>query len=401
MRNEESAFRIPHSELRIPMSFTHDEELTYVHRSMVKGVAIFLVDVTFLVALAYLALATSSWWLQTLFSLATGIMIGILFVVGHDAGHNALTPLRPLNRVLGQIALLPALHPFSLWVNVHNHTHHRWTNLSPRDYVWTPLSLEAYRALSRWQQWLYRLHRGPLGPLVYYIHEFWWRKILFPRRREVRHFRAEHFIDTAVVATFGALYFALLYFGSERGWFGGAPRPLWNSVLFGFAIPFLVWNTLMSFVIYLHHTHPRIKWYDDEEVWKRSPAQLEASVHVIFPGPVNRVFHWIMEHTAHHVRPSIPLYNLPAAQRAIEAREHDRIIVFHWSIAAHLDVVRRCKLYDFQAQRWMGFDGNYTSESGGAELNEPYPRRPWFAVLKRTRAKQQRPRSGHSETPAN
>ncbi|MEX2169095.1 MAG: fatty acid desaturase [Pirellulales bacterium] len=342
------------------MSFTQEETLIYAHRDLVKGVAIFVVDVAVLVMLAYLALSASPWWLQTLFSLATGITIGILFVVGHDAAHNALTPSRQLNYVLGQLALLPALHPFSLWVNVHNHTHHRWTNLSPKDYVWTPLSLEAYRALPRRQQLRYQLYRGPLGPAVYYIYEFWWRKIAFPRKSVVR-FKRAHFVDTALVATFAVTYFALLYFGSERGWFGGTPRPWWNAALFGFAIPFVVWNTLMSFVIYLHHTHPRIKWYDDEEVWKRSPAQLESSVHVIFPGPINFIFHWIMEHTAHHLRPSIPLYRLPAAQRLIESRERDRIIVFRWSIAAHLDVVRRCKLYDFRARRWMDFEGVYTS----------------------------------------
>jgi omega-6 fatty acid desaturase (delta-12 desaturase) len=366
------------------MSFTAEEVLTYAHRSMVKGVAVFLVDAAILITFVYIALAASPWWLQAFFSLATGIMIGILFVVGHDAGHNALTPSRMLNRVLGQLALLPALHPFSLWVNVHNHTHHRWTNLSPRDYVWTPLSLEAYRALLPIQQWLYKVYRGPLGPVFYYIYEFWWGKIFFPRRRELRRLRWEHFLDTAVVVAFGVAYFSLLYFGSQFGWFGGAPRPFWNAALFGFAIPFLVWNTLMSFVIYLHHTHPRIKWYDNEELWKRSPAQLESSVHVIFPGPVNRVFHWIMEHTAHHLRPSIPLYNLPAAQQTIEAREQGRVIVFHWSIAAHLDVVRRCKLYDFRAQRWMDFNGNYTSEPGGPERLTTVPRKPWFALRRQT-----------------
>ena len=372
------------------MSFTSEESLTYAHRSMVKGVAFFLVDVAILVILGYFAISASPWWLQAIFSFATGITIGILFVVGHDAGHNSLTPSRRLNYVLGQLALLPALHPLSLWVNVHNHTHHRWTNLSPRDYVWTPLSMEQYNALTRRQQWLYRLHRSLFGPIVYYIHEFWWKKILFPRQREVGRIKRTHVIDTIIVAAFAASYFALLFVGSGRGWFGGTPRPWWNSLLFGFAIPFVVWNTLMSFVIYLHHTHPRIKWYDNEDVWKRSPAQLESAVHVVFPGPINLVFHWIMEHTAHHLRPSIPLYNLPAAQRLIESRERNHVIVFHWSILAHLDVVRRCKLYDYRANRWMDFDGNFTSDPGARDWHAEAPRRPWFLLPKRSRVKQER-----------
>ena len=369
------------------MSFTQEETLTYAHRDTVMGVTIFLVDVAVLVTLEYLALSTSPWWVQAFFSLATGIMIGILFVVGHDAAHQALTPYRTLNYVLGQLSLLPALHPFSLWVHVHNHVHHRWTNLCTKDYVWTPLSLEQYRDLPRRRRLLYRLYRSVFGPLLYYIYEFWWRKILFPRRREVVHLKRAHVVDTAVVAVFATLYFAFLYFGAAGGWFGGTPRPWWNAALFGFVIPFLVWNTLMSFVIYLHHTHPRIKWYDDEELWKRSPAQLESAVHVIFPGPINRVFHWIMEHTAHHLRPSIPLYNLPAAQRLLESREGDHIIVFHWSVAAHLDVVRRCKLYDYRLNRWMDFQGNFTSEPGAKDWHASAPRRPWFLLPTRSRAK--------------
>jgi omega-6 fatty acid desaturase (delta-12 desaturase) len=244
--------------------------------------------------------------------------------------------------------------------------------------------LEQYNALSLGQRLLYRLHRSLFGPVIYYIHEFWWRKILFPRRREVGHLKRQHFVDTAVVAAFAVSYLAFLYFGAERGWFGGTERPVWNPVLFGFVIPFLVWNTLMSFVIYLHHTHPRIKWYDNEEVWKRSPAQLESAVHVVFPGPINAIFHWIMEHTAHHLRPSIPLYNLPAAQRLVESRAGEHVIVFHWSIAAHLDVVRRCKLYDYRTNRWMDFDGNYTSEPGAKDWHAE-PRRPWFLSPKRVR----------------
>lgn len=370
------------------MSIAQEDTLArYAHRETVKGVAIFLVDVAILVGLVYLALSTSSWWLQTIFSLAAGIMIGILFVVGHDAGHNSLTPHRWLNNLLGQVALLPAFHPLSLWVNVHNHTHHRWTNLSPRDYVWTPLSLDQYRDLPRRKQFLYQFYRSAFGPLIYYIYEFWWRKILFPRRCEVHRIRRAHLIDTAAVMAFAAVYFTVLLVGAERGWFGGTARPWWNPFLFGFVLPFLVWNTLMSFVIYLHHTHPRIRWYDDEEVWKRSPAQLESAVHVIFPGPINRMFHWIMEHTAHHLRPSIPLYHLQAAQREIEASDGDHIIVFHWSISAHLDVVRRCKLYDYRANRWMDFDGNYTSVPGETDWHASPPRRPRFLSPKRSRAK--------------
>ncbi len=46
--------------------------------------------------------------------------------------------------------------------------------------------------------------------------------------------------------------------------------------VFGAVLPFAVWNTIMSFVIYLHHTHPDLKWYNNEAEWKRLASQARA-----------------------------------------------------------------------------------------------------------------------------
>ena len=36
------------------------------------------------------------------------LMIGALFIIGHDAAHNSFTPYGWLNRLLGRLVLLPA-----------------------------------------------------------------------------------------------------------------------------------------------------------------------------------------------------------------------------------------------------------------------------------------------------
>src|SRR5437867_42787 len=36
------------------------------------------------------------------------VAIGMLFVIGHDAAHNSLTPIGWLNRLLGRLVMLPA-----------------------------------------------------------------------------------------------------------------------------------------------------------------------------------------------------------------------------------------------------------------------------------------------------
>ena len=119
----------------------------------------------------------------------------------------------------------------------------------------------------------------------------------------------------------------------------------------------------MGFVIYLHHTHPGIRWYDDEKMWRAEASQSESTVHVVFPGPINFFFHWIMEHNAHHERPSIPLYNLRSAQKELATKPDQEHLVMKWSPMTYYDVIRRCKLYDFEAHRWVDFAGNFTSPS--------------------------------------
>ena len=65
-----------------------------------------------------------------------------------------------------------------------------------------------------------------------------------------------------------------------------------------------------------------------------------------------------MEHTAHHVDMSVPLYNLKAAQNRLEELLPNRIVVQSFSWRWYFDVARTCKLYDFENKAWLDFDGN-------------------------------------------
>ena len=322
------------------------------------GVGLVALNFSALAVLMAGALAAPWLALQAVCAALAGVAIATLFVIGHDCGHNSLTPNGRLNSILGHLTLIPSFHAYSLWVLIHNQTHHRWANLSPKDYVWTPLSPQQYAALSPWHKAVYRLYRGVPGQFVYYFCDFWLRRVIFPTRKELRgRYRLEFVLDWALVVAAMIGWVAFLVIGAQSGWFGGTPRPVWNALLFGLVIPQFVWNTLMSTVIYLHHTHPELRWYNDEEYWTHQVAQADTAVHVIFPGPVNMIFHWIMEHNAHHARPGIPLYNLPAAQRFVERESNGKTIVFHWTPWAHLEVIRRCKLYDYDRGCWLDFRG--------------------------------------------
>jgi omega-6 fatty acid desaturase (delta-12 desaturase) len=75
------------------------------------------------------------------------------------------------------------------------------------------------------------------------------------------------------------------------------------------------------------------------------------------------LLHYIMEHTAHHVDMTIPLYRLKAAQAMLEEKMPGRIVVQPFTWRWYFDTVRRCKLYDYQARCWTDFSGRQTTPS--------------------------------------
>jgi acyl-lipid omega-6 desaturase (Delta-12 desaturase) len=70
-----------------------------------------------------------------------------------------------------------------------------------------------------------------------------------------------------------------------------------------------------------------------------------------------------MDHTAHHMEPSIPSYHLKEAQRSVEAERGDRVVTYRWSFRTLCNVLRVCKLYDDKAGCWTDYSGNPTSAS--------------------------------------
>jgi len=349
----------------------------YQHRSKYRGLLAFANEVFFLSLYIYVAVSAPWWWLQLIFSALAGVVIAVMFVVGHDAAHNSLTPYRWLNRAIARMAFFPSLHPLSLWVLQHNRNHHRWTNLSPQDDTWVPLSMEQYNNRSWPSRILYRLYRGPLGPLLYYHIEIWLKWMVFPWPKAWGRLEREHIIDSLYVLGFACGYLSFLYLGYRMSWFGGwfghAAPPLWSIMLFGAALPFYLFNLFIGLAVYLHHTHPAVRWYNDEAEWRRI-SQADHTVHVYFPGPINKLFRFIMEHNIHHLRPTVPYYNLKKAQHRLEEKDPERFVIYNWTLRSHWDVAKRCKLYDFDAKRWTNFKGEFTSDNSAAVTSPPVPR---------------------------
>lgn len=325
-------------------------------RSTGRALALIAFDLALFVATLAATVFAPNAWLQVLAAVATGLVIGRLFILGHDACHQSLTDHRRLNRWLGRLVFLPSLTPYSLWEVGHNVVHHGYTNLRGFDFVWQPCSLEEFRALSPTRRVLERMYRSGWAPWLYYLVEIWWTRMLFPNRRAMPTRRAVFTWDGVLVTAFAAAWIAGLAVAARAT----GQSVAWLEAI-GFGLPFLFWNGLIGFVVYVHHTHPGVEWHQDKAAWSASQPFVSTTVHLTFRSAFGSVLHHIMEHTAHHVDMGIPLYRLKAAQALLEKKLAGHIVVQPFSWRWYRDTARRCKLYDFDLGRWTDFRGRPTA----------------------------------------
>lgn len=324
----------------------------YRERSTGRAVSLLGLDLLLFAAALTATVLLRPLALKLLFGALTGFIIGRLFIIGHDACHQALTDNKRLNNWLGRIAFLPSLTPYSLWEVGHNTVHHGYTNLKQVDFVWAPLTPEEYAALPRWRQRLERLYRSGWGPGLYYLVEVWWLRMFFPSRRYMSVQRRGFLGDTLLVSAAALIWLAGLLLAAQL-----TGQSVILLLLTGFVLPFLFWSAMVGFVIYVHHTHIAVSWHRDKLEWARAIPNVTTTVHLKFRHGVGGLLHHIMEHTAHHVDMSIPLYHLKAAQRCLEAAMPGRIIIQNFSWRWYFDTARRCKLFDFEQNCWTDFRG--------------------------------------------
>jgi omega-6 fatty acid desaturase (delta-12 desaturase) len=327
-------------------------------RVVVKAILLQILDTVILTAGLIGTVYFESIWVKLLLAIFSGFMIGRIFILGHDACHQSFTPYRSLNKILGRLAFLPSLTPYSLWEVGHNVVHHGQTNLKGFDFVWAPLTLEEYQSLSTGRKVLERIYRSGFGPFVYYIVEIWWNKMFFPSKKAMPATRPAFLWDNVLVSSFAVLWVAALTFGAIA-----TNQSILLSVLMGFVIPFIFWNGMIGFVVYVHHTHPSVSWYSDKSEWLRAQPFVSTTVHLVFPFKWGAAMHHIMEHTAHHVDMGVPLYKLKQAQAKLEEMLPGRIIIQKFSWAYYFDTAKLCKLYDTQRKCWLDFKGNKTADS--------------------------------------
>ncbi len=289
-----------------------------------------------------------------------GVSLAVFFIIGHDCVHHAFFKSRLANQIWGRVAYGLCWHSVSLWRIVHNVNHHTRTNLKTVDDVWRPFSPEEFRALPFWRRALERAFRHPAGHLIYYQLEFLFPKLILPLNEQTRPHWKRHLPDSIFVAAFVTVVIAAIIAA------GGVINPdstIAARVVFGVLIPFILWNALTSFTIYIQHTHPDVHWFSDEERWTFYRGQIEGTTDVIVGLKAIPLYAEVLRHNAHHSYPKIPVYKLPDAQEKLIAFYGDAVTQWTLGLRSILDVHRRCKLYDYKAQQWTDFAGRPTSRS--------------------------------------
>ena len=301
------------------------------------------------------ALTSDALWLKLLFGALVGVATGTTFVIGHDASHGSLTPYRTLNRFCARLAFLPSWHVNTLWDIGHNKLHHGWTNLRVPDYAYAPPTVEEFAHWPWHKRVMRRIYHTIPGLSFFYLLEVWWPHIVLSTSLEKPHiksFATLNFERTLIFAFVGLQVWLAAQFGvwgAKGGWMLAAEIAI--SILW----PFYVWNWVMTFVTLQHHTHPRVRWYDNEKEWSFYRSQVCGTVHMKFPRIIELLFANIFEHTAHHVDKAIPLMNLPVVQRDLEASYSRDIVVEQGSLRHLRMILRECQLYDYQEKKWLRF----------------------------------------------
>ncbi len=323
-----------------------------------EGVKHFVLDVVLYAACIAGVLFVGPLWAKILFGVLAGVKLANLGALGHEAAHGNLASSRLANDIMGVIVFTPCLYNYRLWQHDHHQLHHIHTNVNHQD-SWVPLSKAQYDSLPAWHRALHRAYRNQwgLGFGLYYMIERWLPVRFIPSKGVPKEMRASAWRHFAYLTTYAALFIG-----------GLAAAPLYSdtssitAVVLGFVLPFYVWLSMFAFTVYIQHTHARLPWFDGPVHRKAMMAQEELATTFLFPHWLTYLMHNVYDHAAHHVAPRVPFYHLSDATRTLDEMAGPRAITEPFSFTRLHQTLKTCKLYDFEAYRWLDFDGAPTTD---------------------------------------
>ena len=247
------------------------------------------------------ALKFGYWYALLLTVPAAGFLVR-LFMIQHDCGHGAFFRHRLANDWVGRVIGVLTLTPYDMWRRAHAIHHASTGNLDRRGIGdIDTLTVREYRALSRWQQFRYRLYRHPavmfgIGPTYLFV---------FRNRLPIGFFRDgwQPWLSTMATNAAIAAVIAIVI------WFVGVgPFLLVHLPTMVLAASIGVW------LFYVQHQFADTLWAENKD-WNWHTAALHGSSHYDLPGVLRWFTANIGVHHVHHLCSQIPFYRLPDVLR--------------------------------------------------------------------------------------
>jgi len=246
------------------------------------------------------------------------ILVGV-FLVGHEAEHNAFSKKRWVNRVVGYFCLAPLFNGAHTWKLTHDH-HHAYTQLRGQDVDWNVnlVTEDEFRKLTWRKNFAIKLgYALPFGIF------FWIARNTVRRGLSVRTMVGEKkyqrekvellFSNFLMLVCTGLVYGLFWHYWGFWGMMKVHGVPIMFSAIIG-GVFVTIGHASESSVIY------------DEKSWSPIRGQLASTYNYRMP----RWFEWLIMniniHLPHHISPRIPWYKLKAACRALKEAYPDHCL---------------------------------------------------------------------------
>jgi omega-6 fatty acid desaturase (delta-12 desaturase) len=279
---------------------------------------------------------SNAWWLTILLLPVTALFFVRTFIIMHDCAHGSFTNSKKANEIIGFITGAITLTPFAQWRRDHALHHASSGDLDRRGHGdIDTLTVDEYKALSRFERFKYRFYRNAfvmlvLGPLYLMVH--------YRRPAKSEHTRSAkgpsvHYTNLVVLVIVAGLT-----------WLVG-----WKAMLLVYFPVVYLASLAGIWLFYVQHQHDHAHW-DHHEEWDYVTAAMHGSSFYRLP----RVLEWftgsIGRHHVHHVDPRIPNYRLKDAHEAVPEFREAPELTFWKSLRT-----TSLKLWDPEQRRLVGF----------------------------------------------
>jgi omega-6 fatty acid desaturase (delta-12 desaturase) len=268
-------------------------------------------------AMIYTVQQGFTYWITLALAVVAGAILVRIFILFHDCCHGSFFASRRANVILGYVTGILTFTPFDDWRYAHSVHHATAGDLDRRGVgdIWT-MTIDEYLAAPLLKRLWYRIYRNPFvlfgpGPAILFL--FIQR---FPTKGGGKRER------NSVAFT----NLALLIVVAVASWTIGVQTYLLIQLPI-----ILIAASLGLWLFYIQHQFESVYWARHKS-WEPFRVALEGSSYFKLP----KILQWfsgnIGLHHIHHVRPSIPNYNLQRCYDEIPAFQAVKAITIWTSV---------------------------------------------------------------------